>query len=59
MSKNREFYHTLAAYVCMTEVKVHGKVSERSPSAMTKLISTKDKIENGRSVKEIKGKDSP
>lgn len=59
MSKSRKFFHTLAAYVCMTEVEIHGKVSERSPSPTTKLISTKDKKENGRSMKAIKGKDSP
>lgn len=59
MNKYRKFVHTLAAYVCMTEVEIYGKVSERSPFATTKWILTIDKIENTRSVKEIKVKDNP
>ena len=59
VSKNRNFACTLAAYVCMTELEIYGKKSERSTVAITKWILTKDKIENKRSVKEIKVNKDP
>lgn len=59
VSKNRNFACSLAAYVCMTEVEIYGKMLERSTVATTKWILTKDKIENKRSVKKIKVKENP
>lgn len=36
VSKNRNFACTLAAYVCVTEVEIYGKMSESSTIATTK-----------------------
>lgn len=59
VSKTRNFACTLAAYVCVTEVEIYGKMSESSTIATTKWILTEDKIENKRSLKEIKVNENP